>query len=160
MTSMYQLAISGRLSRANFMSFRFLRIPAAFALAALASFGVAQTAPAAANGAYGGTTVEDIIARVNDQIISQSDYDRAMSELDSEGREHGASMQEISAQHKDLLRNMIDQQLWLSKGKELGITGDTELIKRLDEIRKQSNLATLEDLENAAKEQGVSFEDF
>ena len=69
-------------------------------------------------------------------------------------------MQEISAAHKDLLRNLIDQQLWLSKGKELGITGETELIKRLDEIRKQYHLDTMEDLEKAAKEQGVSFEDF
>ncbi len=34
----------------------------------------------------------------------------------------------------------IDQQLWLSKGKELGITGETELVKKLDEIRKQYNL--------------------
>jgi peptidyl-prolyl cis-trans isomerase SurA len=62
--------------------------------------------------------------------------------------------------HKDLLRSLIDQQLWLSKGKELGINGETELIKRLDEIRKQYNLETLQDLEKAAKEQGVSFEDF
>jgi len=69
-------------------------------------------------------------------------------------------MQDISAAHKDLLRNLIDQQLWLSKAKELGITGDTELIKRLDEIRKQYNLETLEDLEKSAKEQGISFEDF
>ncbi len=69
-------------------------------------------------------------------------------------------MQEMSAEHKDLLRNLIDQQLWLSKGKELGITGETELVKRLDEIRKQYNLETIEDLEKAAKEQGVSFEDF
>jgi hypothetical protein len=64
------------------------------------------------------------------------------------------------AAHKDLLRNLIDQQLWLSKGKELGITGETELVKRLNEIRKQYNLETMEDLEKAAKEQGVSFEDF
>ncbi len=69
-------------------------------------------------------------------------------------------MQEISAAHKDLLRNLIDQQLWLSKGKELDITGETELVKRLDEIRKQYNLETIDDLEKAAKEQGVSFEDF
>ncbi len=55
---------------------------------------------------------------------------------------------------------MIDQQLWLSKGKELGVTGDTELIKRLDDIRKQYHLDTIEDLEKAAKDQGVSFEDF
>jgi peptidyl-prolyl cis-trans isomerase SurA len=109
---------------------------------------------------YGGTTVEDIIARVNDQIITKSDYDRAESELDQEGQQHGLSMQEMAAERKDLLRNLIDQQLWLSKGKELDITGETELVKRLDEIRKQYNLDSLEDLEKAAKEQGVSFEDF
>ena len=126
----------------------------------LASSTLAQTHPAAPESPYGGNTVEDIVARVNDQIITRSDYDRAMKELDAEGRQHGASMQDISAAHKDLLRNLIDQQLWLSKGKELGINGETELVKRLNEIRKQYNLETLEDLEKAAKEQGVSFEDF
>ena len=109
---------------------------------------------------YGGTTVEDIIARVNDQIISKTDYDRAQQQLDEEGRQRGATRQELSEAHKDLLRNLIDQQLWLSKGKELGITGDTELVQRLNDIRKQYNMASLEDLEQAAKEQGVSFEDF
>ena len=34
------------------------------------------------------------------------------------------------------------------------------MVNRLNEIRKQYNLATMEDLEKAAKEQGVSFEDF
>jgi peptidyl-prolyl cis-trans isomerase SurA len=121
----------------------------------------AQTRPAAApQSPYGGVTVEDIVARVNDQIITQSDYDRALKELDQEGKQAGASMQELSEKHKDLLRSLIDQQLWLSKGKELSINGETELIKRLDEIRKQYNLETLQDLEKAAKEQGVSFEDF
>jgi peptidyl-prolyl cis-trans isomerase SurA len=120
----------------------------------------AQTRAAAPQSPYGGVTVEDIVARVNDQIITQSDYDRAMKEMDDEAKQHGASMQQISEGHKDLLRSLIDQQLWISKGKELGITGETELIKRLDEIRKQYNLETLQDLEKAAKEQGVSYEDF
>ena len=109
---------------------------------------------------YGGTTVEDIIARVNDQIITKSDYDRAGTELDQDGRQHGASMQEMAGERRDLLRNLIDQQLWLSKGKELDITGETELVKRLDEIRKQYNLDSIDDLEKAARDQGVSFEDF
>jgi peptidyl-prolyl cis-trans isomerase SurA len=109
---------------------------------------------------YGGTTVEDIIARVNDQIITKSDYDRALGELDEEGRKRGDSMQAMAAERKDLLRSLIDQQLWLSKGKVLGITGDTELVKKLDELRKQYNLDSLDDLEKAAREQGVSFEDF
>jgi len=144
------------------MTLRSLRIPAAFVFgtALLASFALAQTKPAASQSPYGGAVVEDIIARVNDQIITQSDYDRALKEMDDEGKQRGATRQQMSEQHRDLLRSLIDQQLWLSKGKELDITGETELVKRLDEIRKQYNLATLEDLEKAAKEQGYSYEDF
>ena len=145
------------------MTLRFLRNPAVIVfgtvLLAIPTLALAQNV--APQSPYGGVTVEDIVARVNDQVISRSDYDRAMTEVDQEARQHGATtLQEISESHKDLLRNLIDQQLWISKGKELGITGDTELIKRLDEIRKQYHLDTMEDLEKSAKEQGVSFEDF
>lgn len=144
------------------MTLRLLRIPAAFVFgtALLATSALAQSRTSAPASPYGGTTVEDIVARVNDQIITNSDYNRALNELDQEERQHGATMQEMSDAHKDLLRNLIDQQLWLSKGKELGITGETELVNRLNEIRKQYNLATLEDLEKAARQQGVSYEDF
>jgi peptidyl-prolyl cis-trans isomerase SurA len=144
------------------MTLRPFRTPAAFVFGTvlLASSTLAQTHPTAPESPYGGTTVAEIVARVNDQVITRADYERAMKEIDQEARQHGASMQEISAAHKDLLRSLIDQQLWLSKGKELGITGETELITRLNEIRKQYNLETMDDLEKAAKEQGVSFEDF
>jgi peptidyl-prolyl cis-trans isomerase SurA len=144
------------------MTLRLLRNLAAFVFGTvlLASSTLAQTPPAVPESAYGGATVEDIVARVNDQIITRSDYDRAVNVLDQEARQQGASMQQISEGHKDLLRNLIDQQLLLSKGKELSITGETDLVKRLDELRKQYNLETIEDLEKAAKEQGVSWEDF
>ena len=145
------------------MTLNLLRIPAFAALTAalLAIPALPQSSrPAEPASPYGGVTVEDILARVNDQIITRSDYDRAQKELDDEARKQGASMQQISDAHKDLLRNLIDQQLWLSKGKELGINGETDLINRLNEIRKQYNLASLEDLEKAAQEQGVSYEDF
>ncbi len=108
-----------------------------------------------------GKVVEDIVARVNDQIITQSDYDRAARTA----RQPRASSRLFlpaswrSAQ-ADLLRDLIDQQLLLSKGKELGITGETELVKRLDDIRKQNHLDSMEDLEKAAQQQGVSYEDF
>jgi peptidyl-prolyl cis-trans isomerase SurA len=144
------------------MNLRSLSNPAAFAFAAalLATFSAAQIRPAAPVSPYGGTPVEEIIVRVNDQAITTSDYDRSMKDMDQDMRSRGATMQEISDAHKDLLRNLIDQQLWISKGKELGINGETELVKQLDEIRKKYNLNSLEELESAAKEQGVSFEDF
>ncbi len=119
-----------------------------------------STASLASQSPFGGQVVEDIIARVNDRIISSSDYQRALKEMDQDARQRGETMQQMEEEHKDLLRNLIDQQLWLSKGKELGITGETELVKQLDEIRKKYNLATMEDLEKAAQQQGVSFEDF
>jgi peptidyl-prolyl cis-trans isomerase SurA len=144
------------------MTFRILRTPAAFVFGTVLLTGwlpgqIQQNAPASP---YGGTVVEDIVARINNQIITQSDYDRALSDMDQDMRQRGSTMQQTSEAHRDLLRSLIDQQLWLSKGKELGITADTELVKKLDEIRKQYNLDTIEDLEKAAKEQGYSFEDF
>ncbi len=144
------------------MSMRSLSSPVVFAFSALllAVPSLAQSHPAEPSSPYGGEVVEQIIARVNDQIITKSDYDRALKDMDDELRQHGSTMQQISEAHKDLLRNMIDQQLWLSKGKELDITGETGLINRLDQIRKQYNLASLEDLQKAAEQQGVSYEDF
>ena len=144
------------------MTFRFFRTPAAFVFGTVLLMGwlpghAQQYTPASP---YGGTVVEDIVARVNNQIITQSDYDHALSDMDQQLHERGDTMQQISEAHKELLRNLIDQQLWLSKGKELGITADTELVKKLDEIRKQYNLSSIEDLEKAAKDQGYSFEDF
>src|SRR5262249_28952434 len=45
------------------------------------------------------------------------------------------------------------------KGKELGITGETETIKRLNQMRIQMGLKSMDDLEEEAKKQGVSYED-
>ncbi len=106
-----------------------------------------------------GTVVEDMIVRVNDQVITRSDYQRADQQLQAELRRANLNP-DTDPRMKDLLRDLIDQQLLLSKGKELGITGETELIKQLDEIRKQNHLETMEDLEKAAQSQGVSYEDF
>jgi peptidyl-prolyl cis-trans isomerase SurA len=144
------------------MTQKTLCISVAFALGSFLISGAALVRAQANTPAspYGGAPVEQIIARVNDQIITSSDYDRALSELEDDARQRSESMQEVASARRDLLRSLIDQQLWLSKGKELGITGEAELVKRLDEIRKQYNLDSIEDLEKAAREQGVSFEDF
>lgn len=108
------------------------------------------------------TVVEEIVARVNNQIITRSDYNREEQQLKEEAQQQDpAHVDQIVAQgEKDVLRGLIDRQLLLEKGKDLGITADTELIKRLDEMRKQMKLNSMDDLEKAAQAQGVSFEDF
>ncbi len=107
-----------------------------------------------------GSVVEDVVARINDQVITRTEYERSQLQLVEEAKQEKWSSSELDGKEHDLLRDMIDQQLLLSKGKELGITGDTETIRQLDEIRKRANLPDLESLEKAAAEQGVSYEDF
>jgi peptidyl-prolyl cis-trans isomerase SurA len=104
--------------------------------------------------------VEDVIVRVNDQIVSRSDLERSQQQLAAELQQNGASPAEAEERRQNMLRDMIDQQLLLSRAKELGLNADAEVIRRLDEIRKQNHLDSMEDLEKAARQQGVSFEDF
>ncbi|HEV3152109.1 MAG TPA: peptidyl-prolyl cis-trans isomerase [Acidobacteriaceae bacterium] len=116
--------------------------------------------PKAEASPFGGNVVEERVAQVNDQIITTSDYNRSAAQLEQEGRQQDWSEQELQDHKRDLLRDLIDQQLLLSKGKELDINGETELVRRLDDIRKQNHLDSMEDLEKAAASQGASYEDF
>lgn len=106
--------------------------------------------------------VEEIIARVNGQIISRSEYLRSKDQLRDDVKQQDPSDADklYGEREKDVLRDLIDQQLLLEKGKDLGITGDTDLIKRLDQMRKDMKLESMEDLEKAATAQGISYEDF
>lgn len=109
-----------------------------------------------------GNIVDEIIARVDDWIITRSDLLRATQTTQDEVKQQFPSEWQTkwTQIQPTILRDLIDQKLLLEKGKELGITGDTELVKQLDKIRQQMHLASIDDLEKAAKEQGVSFEDF
>ncbi|MGA9707300.1 MAG: peptidylprolyl isomerase [Candidatus Sulfotelmatobacter sp.] len=109
-----------------------------------------------------GQVVEEIVTRVNGQIITRSEYDRSKDQLrDDVKQQDPANADKLYAEReKDVLRDLVDQQLLLEKGKDLGITGDTELIKRLDSMRKDMKLDTMEELEKAATAQGISYEDF
>jgi len=108
------------------------------------------------------TVVEEIVARVNNQVITRSAYQHEQQQLTDEAKQQDPTRaDQVAAQgSKDVLRGLIDRELLLQKGKDLDITADAELIKKLDEMRKQMKLASMDDLEKAAEAQGISFEDF
>jgi peptidyl-prolyl cis-trans isomerase SurA len=109
-----------------------------------------------------GQVVEEIVVHVNNSIITRSEYARSKDQLRDEvkAQEPGNADKIYGEREKDVLRDLIDQQLLLDKAKDLGITGDTELVKQLDQMRKEMKLDTIEDLEKEAVKQGVSWEDF
>ncbi len=106
--------------------------------------------------------VDEIIARVNDDIITRSDLEKAKQTNLEEFKQRFPSdwQAKWTSAQKDVLRDLIDQQLLLERGKELGITGETEVVKRLNQLRQQMGLASIDDLEKEAQKQGVSYEDF
>ena len=109
-----------------------------------------------------GQVVEEIIARVNNQIITKSEFARSKDTLRDEVKQQDPNNADkvYADREKDVLRDLIDQQLLLEKGKDLGITADTDLVKQLDQMRKDMKLDSLEALEKEAEKQGVSWEDF
>jgi peptidyl-prolyl cis-trans isomerase SurA len=109
-----------------------------------------------ASSAFAGDTViEEIVARINSSIITRSEFEKAKEQAAAEAKEKSEPKRD-----QDTLRDLIDQQLLIQKAGDDGITGDTELVKRLDEIRKSMNLKSMDELEKAAEQQGVSYEDF
>lgn len=132
-------------------------------LVLLAVFLGAPLLLAQTSGASNDTIVEEIIARVNNSIITRADLRKAREQLYADARQapDAAAAEEQAKDHeKDLLRDLIDQQLLLQKAQDLGISADAELVKKLDDLRKQMNVDSMEDLEKAAESQGISFEDF
>ncbi len=112
-------------------------------------------------------TVEEIIARVNNEIITRSELDkaRASAQEDVEQECKGkCSAEELRSQveerQKNALRDLIDQSLLVQRGKDMGISVETDVIKRLDQIRIQNSLGSMEDLEKAVSSQGLNWEDF
>jgi peptidyl-prolyl cis-trans isomerase SurA len=110
--------------------------------------------------------LEEIVARVNNEIITRSDLDKASAALKDETEHDCPSCtpaqiaEKTAAQEKDLLRDLIDNHLLVQRAKDLGINVDTDVIKQLDQIRQQNNIDSMEDLEKAMRTEGVNYEDF
>ena len=104
--------------------------------------------------------VEDVIARVNDQIIDRSDVQRKEEGLQQDLQQGRITSDQEAEEQRNLLRNMIDEQLLLSRGKELDVNVDADVIRQMDDIRKQNHLDSMEALEKAVNDSGISYEDW
>ena len=114
-----------------------------------------------------GKTIEEIIARVNNEIITRSEYDKARQTAEEDAKQECQNrctpeqlQTDIEDRQKHTLRDLVDQSLLVQRGKDMGVSVEAELIKRLDSIRTDNKLASMEDLEKAVSGQGMNWEDF
>src|SRR5688572_13977140 len=110
------------------------------------------------------TTLEEIVARVNNDIILRSELERAHKELrdglTQEGLQGAQLEQAISQQSKNVLRDLIDQSLLLQVARDAGLNADLEVTKALEQLRQENNLPSPEALEIEIEKQGYNLEDF
>jgi peptidyl-prolyl cis-trans isomerase SurA len=112
------------------------------------------------------TVVEEIVARVNNEIVTREDLQKARQALEGEVQDSCSKCsaeqvrEQVATKDKDLLRDLIDQSLLTQRAKDAGINVDADVIKRLDAIRTQNKMASMEELEAAVTKSGQDFEDF
>lgn len=86
--------------------------------------------------------VEDIVAKVNGDIITRSQIQRA-------------------GLRNDTLRELIDDLLLVQRAKQTGINVDADVSRRIADLQRQSGLADPDKFQQYIREQsGKSFEDF
>jgi parvulin-like peptidyl-prolyl isomerase len=109
--------------------------------------------------------VEEIVAKVNGDIITKGELDRGRQELEAQLRQKGLRGAEldkaVKQQAADGLRDQIDTLLLVQHGKDLNINVDPEVTKRLAQIQIESKIADPDKFHDFIREQtGMSFEDF
>jgi peptidyl-prolyl cis-trans isomerase SurA len=110
--------------------------------------------------------VEEIVARVNNDVITREDLQHAQASINSEVQDECQNCTpdqlraQIAAKEKNVLRDLIDQSLLVQRAKDSNINVDADVIKRLDAIRQQYKMPDMETLEKEVTKSGQDFEDF
>jgi peptidyl-prolyl cis-trans isomerase SurA len=114
-----------------------------------------------------GKVVEEIVARVNNEVITRSEFEHAKASADDDAKSDCQNRctpeqlnQLIEDRKKNALRELIDQSLLVQRAKDMGISVEPDVIKQLDQIRIENKLPSMEALEEAVSKSGVNWEDF
>jgi parvulin-like peptidyl-prolyl isomerase len=104
--------------------------------------------------------VEEIYAVVNDEAITGTDLKKFEMEMlrtlqaELEGEKLEQAMAEVK---RELLNKFIEQKLLISKVKEKNYDVDADVETIIQEIKKQNNIASDDDLKRALSQEGIEF---
>ncbi len=111
------------------------------------------------------TTIEEIVCKVNGDIITRSELEKDRQDAEAQFRSQGltgrALQEAVENASHNVLRGRIDRLLLIQKGKELDIKVDTDVTKRLADAQRRSGIADPEKFQQFVREQtGMSYEDY
>jgi parvulin-like peptidyl-prolyl isomerase len=109
--------------------------------------------------------IDEVIAQVNDDVITLSILKRETREridvLKQQGMTQQQATDEVNKRQIELIVTLINEQLLLQKGKELDLANDVEaeVNRRLLQIANEQGITTIANLEKAMKESGLVLSD-
>jgi parvulin-like peptidyl-prolyl isomerase len=105
--------------------------------------------------------VDEVIAQVNDGVVTLSQLKREMKERVGTLTQNGMTAQQANLEvekHKpELIATLINEQLLLQKGKELDLTErvEAEVNKRMLEVAKENGITSIDKLDEAMRQAGL-----
>ena len=99
--------------------------------------------------------IDQIVARVNGDIILKSEIDRERELRRVEMLQEGLDATLVDERLADaettgvILRDLIDKTLLVQIAKEAGLSAETDVLKAMDELRQRQKFETMEELERA-----------
>jgi peptidyl-prolyl cis-trans isomerase SurA len=109
--------------------------------------------------------IEQIVARVNGDIILKSEMDHEMEMrrfelMKKPGMDPVRLEREMAEESKVILRDLIDRALLVQIAKEAGLSAETDLERTLEDLRVEQKFATREELDKAIIKDYGDLEEF
>src|ERR1041384_4320966 len=111
------------------------------------------------------TVVDEVIAQVNDEVITLSSLKRETKERIDALKQNGMTEQqaqaEVAKRQPELIATLINEKLLLQKGKELELANEieAEVNRRMLSIAEGQGITTIEKLYEAMRQSGLNPED-
>ena len=105
--------------------------------------------------------VDEVIAQINDDVITLSMLKRESKErvdaLRQSGMSPEAAAAEVAKRQPELIATLVNEALLLQKGKELDLSAEVEaeVNRRMLDVAKEQGITTIEKLDAAMRESGV-----
>lgn len=128
-------------------------------LIALALFAATSMTALAQEGEL--RVVDEVIAQVNEDVITLSMLKRETAERIEALKQNGMSEQqateEVTKRQAELIAALVNEQLLMQKGKELELSNDVEaeVNRRMLDVAKEQGITTIEKLDQAMRESGM-----
>jgi peptidyl-prolyl cis-trans isomerase SurA len=100
--------------------------------------------------------VDRIVAQVNDDIITQSEINKARAQIREElASQYAGEQLEMELKRRDVLEELIRKKLMLQKATELGFGSGIELdvSNWIEQLRKENNIKDMEEFERILEQQ-------